>query len=208
MKEPPGGIIILLFIGKEGMVMKSKEDKIRPEDREELFKVWKSRFEKNKHRHRDILWEDVQKKLENNEGKLWSLEQMEVTGGEPDVVGYDEKTDEYIFYDCAAESPKERRSLCYDRRALDSRKQAKPASSVMDMAQTMGIELLTEEEYRELQKLGKFDQKTSSWVKTPDNIRELGGAIFCDYRYGTVFVYHNGAESYYSSRGFRGVLKV
>ena len=208
MKEPPGGIIILLFIGKEGMVMKSKEDKIRPEDREELFKVWKSRFEKNKHRHRDILWEDVQKKLENNEGKLWSLEQMEVTGGEPDVVGYDEKTDEYIFYDCAAESPKERRSLCYDRRALDSRKQAKPASSAMDMAQTMGIELLTEEEYRELQKLGKFDQKTSSWVKTPDNIRELGGAIFCDYRYGTVFVYHNGAESYYSSRGFRGVLKV
>lgn len=208
MKEPPGGIIILLFIGKEGMVMKSKEDKIRPEDREELFKVWKSRFEKNKHRHKDILWEDVQKKLENNEGKLWSLEQMEVTGGEPDVVGYDEKTDEYIFYDCAAESPKERRSLCYDRRALDSRKQAKPASSVMDMAQTMGIELLTEEEYRELQKLGKFDQKTSSWVKTPDNIRELGGAIFCDYRYGTVFVYHNGAESYYSSRGFRGVLKV
>lgn len=208
MKEPPGGIIILLFIGKEGMVMKSKEDKIRPEDREELFKVWKSRFEKNKHRHKDILWEDVQKKLENNEGKLWSLEQMEVTGGEPDVVGYDEKTDGYIFYDCAAESPKERRSLCYDRRALDSRKQAKPASSAMDMAQTMGIELLTEEEYRELQKLGKFDQKTSSWVKTPDNIRELGGAIFCDYRYGTVFVYHNGAESYYSSRGFRGVLKV
>lgn len=188
--------------------MKSKEDKIQPEDREELFKVWKSRFEKNKHRHKDILWEDVQKKLENNEGKLWSLEQMEVTGGEPDVVGYDEKTDEYIFYDCAAESPKERRSLCYDRRALDSRKQAKPASSAMDMAQTMGIELLTEEEYRELQKLGKFDQKTSSWVKTPDNIRELGGAIFCDYRYGTVFVYHNGAESYYSSRGFRGVLKV
>jgi hypothetical protein len=188
--------------------MKSNKKELLPEQREELLKTLKERFQKNMNRHEGIDWAKVQTKLEANTEKLWSLDDMEVTGGEPDVVGYDEKSDEYIFYDCSAESPKGRRSYCYDRAALDSRKEHKPANSVMDAAAAMGVELLTEEEYRELQKLGKFDTKTSSWVKTPDNIRKLGGAIFCDYRYGTVFKYHNGAESYYASRAFRGSLRV
>ena len=176
--------------------------------RDELLIVLKVRFEKNTDRHKDINWAKVQAKLEANAEKLWSLNEMEKTGGEPDVVGRDEETDEYIFYDCSAESPKGRRSICYDREALESRKENRPESSVIDMAASMGIELLTEEQYRELQKLGDFDIKTSSWVKTPANIRKLGGAIFCDRRYDTVFVYHNGAESYYASRGFRGALRV
>jgi hypothetical protein len=188
--------------------MKSNKKELLPEQREELLKTLKERFQKNMNRHEGIDWAKVQTKLEANTEKLWSLDDMEVTGGEPDVVGYDEKSDEYIFYDCSAESPKGRRSYCYDRAALDSRKEHKPANSAMDAAAAMGVELLTEEEYRELQKLGKFDTKTSSWVKTPDNIRKLGGAIFCDYRYGTVFKYHNGAESYYASRAFRGSLRV
>ncbi|MFA4868438.1 MAG: DUF4256 domain-containing protein [Pedobacter sp.] len=188
--------------------MKSNKKELLPEQREELLKTLKERFQKNMSRHEGIDWTKVQTKLEANTEKLWSLDDMEVTGGEPDVVGYDKKSDEYIFYDCSIESPKGRRSYCYDRAALDSRKEHKPANSAMDAAAAMGVELLTEEEYRELQKLGKFDMKTSSWVKTPDNIRKLGGAIFCDYRYGTVFMYHNGAESYYAARGFRGVLRV
>ncbi len=159
-------------------------------------------------RHKGLEWSKVQTKLEGNTEKLWSLNEMERTGGEPDVVGHDKKTGEYIFYDCSAESPKDRRSLCYDREALESRKENKPADSAMDMALTMGIELLTEEQYRELQRLGDFDAKTSSWVKTPSAIRKLGGALFCDRRFDTVFVYHNGAESYYAARGFRGSLKV
>lgn len=181
---------------------------LSPGQREELLGILKARFEKNMNRHKDMKWDKVKAKLEADTEKLWSLNEMERTGGEPDVVGQDEKTDEYIFYDCSAESPKGRRSICYDREALESRKENKPESSVIDMAATMGIELLTEEQYRELQKLGSFDMKTSSWVKTPANIRKLGGAIFCDRRYDTVFVYHNGAESYYSSRGFRGSLRV
>ncbi len=168
----------------------------------------KTRFEKNMNRHKEIKWDKVQLKLEANPEKLWSLNEMERTGGEPDVVGYDKKTDEYIFYDCSAESPSGRRSLCYDREALASRKENKPKDNVLDVAASMGIELLTEEQYRELQKLGKFDLKTSSWVKTPDEIRKLGGAIFCDRRYNNVFTYHNGADSYYAARGFRGALKV
>jgi hypothetical protein len=176
--------------------------------REELLRVLKARFEKNVNRHKGLEWAKVQVKLEANTEKLWSLNEMEGTGGEPDVVGYDEKTDEYIFYDCSAESPKDRRSLCYDREALESRKEHKPKDTAIDMAVVMGIEILTEEQYRELQKLGNFDLKTSSWVKTPVNIRKLGGAIFCDRRYDTVFVYHNGAESYYAARGFRGLLRV
>ncbi|SHO52425.1 DUF4256 domain-containing protein [Anaerocolumna xylanovorans] len=181
---------------------------LSPGQREELLRVLKARFEKNMDRHKDIKWAKVQAKLEANIEKSWSLNEMERTGGEPDVVGYDEKTDEYIFYDCSAESPKGRRSICYDREALESRKENRPESNVIDMAVTMGIELLTEEQYRELQKLGSFDMKTSSWVKTPVNIRKLGGAIFGDRRYDTVFVYHNGAESYYAARGFRGSLRV
>lgn len=178
------------------------------EQQKELFKELKTRFEKNKNRHEGMKWADVQTRLEANPGKLWSLDEMELTGGEPDVVGYDKKTEEYIFYDCSPESPKGRRSLCYDRKALDSRKQHKPKDSAMDMAAAMGIEMLTEEQYQELQTLGDFDMKTSSWVKTPADVRELGGAIFCDFRFGRVFTYHNGAESYYAARGFRGVLKI
>ena len=181
---------------------------LSPEQREELLSVLKARFEKNMDRHQGLDWAAVQAKLEASPEKLWSLHEMERTGGEPDVLGHDKKTGEYIFYDCSAESPKDRRSLCYDREALDSRKEHKPKDSAMDMAAAMGVELLTEEQYRELQKLGNFDLKTSSWVKTPANIRKLGGAIFCDRRYDTVFVYHNGAESYYAARGFRGWLRV
>jgi uncharacterized protein DUF4256 len=176
--------------------------------REELFRALKARFEKNMHRHQGLEWAQVQAKLEAHAEKLWSLSEMERTGGEPDVVGHDKKTGEYIFYDCSAESPKDRRSLCYDREALESRKENKPANNAMDVASAMGIELLTEEQYRALQKLGNFDTKTSSWVQTPSAIRKLGGALFCDRRYDTVFVYHNGAESYYAARGFRGLLRV
>lgn len=176
--------------------------------REELLKALKARFEQNMNRHKGLEWEKVQAKLEANAEKLWSLNEMEKTGGEPDVVGLDKTTGEYIFYDCSSESPKSRRSLCYDREALDSRKENKPKDNAMDMASAIRIEVLTEEQYRELQNLGKFDTKTSSWVKTPPAIRKLGGALFCDRRYDTVFVYHNGAESYYAARGFRGLLRV
>jgi hypothetical protein len=176
--------------------------------REELLGALKARFEKNIARHKNLEWAQVQAKLEANAEKLWSLHEMERTGGEPDVFGHDKKTDEYIFYDCSAESPSGRRSFCYDREALDSRKEHKPKNSAMDMAAAMGVELLTEEQYRELQKVGEVDTKTSSWVKTPPHIRTLGGALFCDRRFDTVFVYHNGAESYYAARGFRGWLRV
>jgi hypothetical protein len=175
---------------------------------EELISVLKARFEKNQNHHKGLEWAKVSAKLEANAKKLWSLNEMEKTGGEPDVVGYDKKTGEYIFYDCSEESPKGRRSLCYDRKALESRKEHKPKNNAIDVVAAMGIELLTEEQYRELQKLGNFDLKTSSWVKTPPEIRKLGGAIFCDRRYDTVFVYHNGAESYYAARGFRGSLRI
>ncbi|PQZ52968.1 MULTISPECIES: DUF4256 domain-containing protein [Bacillus] len=178
------------------------------EKREELFKSLKARFEKNMNRHEGVEWAKVEAKLDANAEKLWSLNEMEVTGGEPDVVGYDKVKDEYIFYDCSTESPKGRRSLCYDREALESRKKHKPENTAIDVATAMGIELLTEEQYRELQKLGNFDMKSSSWVQTPSDIRELGGALFCDYRFGHVFAYHNGADSYYAARGFRGLLKV
>jgi hypothetical protein len=178
------------------------------EQTQELLEVLKIRFAKNIHRHKDIEWEEIQAKLEAHPEKLWSLYEMEHTGGEPDVVGFDDKTGNYMFYDCSPESPKGRRSLCYDREALDKRKEYKPANSAMDMAREMGVELMDEAHYRTLQSLGNFDMKTSSWLKTPDTIRKLGGAIFGDYRYGTVFIYHNGAESYYAVRGFRGVLKV
>lgn len=181
---------------------------LSPDQREGLLKTLKTRFEKNLSRHAGLEWADVQAKLEANPEKLWPLHEMEATGGEPDVVGYDSKTGEYIFYDCSAESPKGRRSVCYDREALESRKEHKPKNSAVDMAAAMGIELLTEEQYRELQQLGDFDMKTSSWVLTPERIRKLGGALFCDRRYDTVFVYHNGAESYYAARGFRGSLRV
>jgi len=180
---------------------------LKAKQREELISALKGRFEKNMDRHQGVEWATVQAKLEANPGKLWSLNEMERTGGEPDVVGHDKKTGEYIFYDCSAESPKGRRSVCYDREALDSRKEHKPENSAVSMAAAMGIELLTEEEYRELQKLGDFDTKTSSWVKTPSEIRKLGGALFCDRRYNTVFVFHNGAESYYAARAFRGSLR-
>ncbi len=175
---------------------------------EELLRALQARFEKNMNRHQGLDWAQLQAKLEANAEKLWSLHEMERTGGEPDVVGHDKKTGEYIFYDCSAESPKGRRSLCYDREALDSRKENKPKGNAIDMAAAMGIELLTEEQYRELQKLGNFDAKTSSWVKTPSAIRKLGGALFCDRRFDTVFLYHNGAESYYAARAFRGSLRV
>ncbi len=183
------------------------------EQRKELFKILKMRFEKNTTRHKGIEWVKVQTKLDANinndrDEKLWSLNQMEETGGEPDVVGYDKKTDEYIFYDCSSESPLGRRSICYDKEALELRKENKPKNSAINMANFMGIEILNEEQYRELQKLGNIDMKTSSWVKTPVEIRKLGGAIFCDRRYNTIFVYHNGAESYYAARGFRGSLRV
>ncbi|MGA9978346.1 MAG: DUF4256 domain-containing protein [Candidatus Sulfotelmatobacter sp.] len=176
--------------------------------REEILRAVKARFEKNMNRHRGLEWAKVQAKLEANAEKLWSLNEMERTGGEPDIVGHDKKTGEYIFYDCSAESPKGRRSLCYDRAALQSRKENKPKDNAMEMAAAMGIELLTEEQYRELQQLGDFDTKTSSWVKTPSNIRKLGGALFGDRRFDTVFLYHNGAESYYAGRAFRGSLRV
>lgn len=178
------------------------------EQREELLRTLEARFEKNMNRHKGLEWAKIQARLEANTEKLWSLNEMEITGGEPDVVGHDNTTDEYIFYDCSVESPKGRRSVCYDREALESRKKHKPENNAIDMATAMGIELLTEEQYRELQKLENFDMKTSSWIQTPENIRNLGGAIFCDYRYDTVFVYHNGADSYYAARGFRGSLKV
>ncbi len=178
------------------------------ERRNELLIALKARFEKNMNRHNALTWAQVQAKLEANAEKLWSLNEMERTGGEPDVVSHDKKTGAYIFYDCAAESPKGRRSLCYDREALESRKENKPKDNAMDMAAAMGIELLTEEQYRALQKVGNFDTKTSSWVKTPSDIRKLGGGLFCDRRYNTVFVYHNGAESYYAGRAFRGSLRV
>ena len=181
---------------------------LSPENREELLRALKSRFEKNINRHEGLDWSNIQQKLEANTEKLWSLNEMERTGGEPDVVGFDKKTGQYIFYDCSEESPKGRRSLCYDHEALESRKENRPKNNVINMAATMGIELLTEEEYRYLQKLGKFDTKTSSWIITPSDIRKLGGAIFADFRYGNVFVYHNGAESYYAARGFRGSLRV
>jgi hypothetical protein len=186
----------------------SNKKQLSAEQRQELLRTLKTRFEKNMSRHNGLEWSNAQTKLEANPGKLWPLNEMERTGGEPDVIGHDKKTGEYIFYDCSAESPKARRSVCYDGEALESRKENKPADSAMDMALAMGIELLTEEQYRELQKLGNFDTKTSSWVKTPSTIRKLGGALFCDRRFDTVFVYHNGAESYYAARGFRGSLRV
>jgi len=173
-----------------------------------LIETLQTRFYKNMNRHKGIEWADVHAKLKANAEKLWSLDEMEITGGEPDVVGYDESTGEYIFYDCTAESPKGRRNLCYDREALDRRKEFKPENSVIDLAAEMGIELLNEEQYRELQQLGNFDAKTSSWLKTPSGIRKLGGAIFGDFRYGAVFICHNGADAYYAARGFRGALRV
>jgi hypothetical protein len=187
--------------------MKTKKQ-LSPAQREELLTALKARFEKNMNRHKGVEWANVQAKLEANSEKLWSLNEMESTGGEPDVVGFDKKTGEYVFYDCSAESPKGRRSICYDREALDARKEHKPKDSAVDMATAMGIELLTEEQYRELQKQGEFDLKSSSWVKTPSEIRKLGGALYCDRRYNHVFLYHNGAESYYAVRGFRGSLRV
>jgi hypothetical protein len=188
--------------------IRSNKADLSPKQREDLLKILKARFEKNMDRHKGLEWGKVQAKLEASAEKLGSLHEMERTGGEPDAVGHDKKTGEYIFYDCAEESPKGRRSICYDREALESRKEHKPKDSAMDMAAALGIELLTEEEYRELQKFGNFDTKTSSWVKTPADIRKRGGALFCDRRYDTVFVYHNGAESYYAGRAFRGSLRV
>lgn len=181
---------------------------LAPDRREELIRMLKARFEKNMGRHKGLDWTEIKAKLEENEDKLFTINAMEETGGEPDVVGYDRNKGEYIFYDCSEESPRGRRSLCYDREALDSRKEHKPVNSALDMAAEIGIELLTEAEYRELQKLGEFDTKTSSWVQTPAAIRERGGAIFCDRRYGQIFTYHNGADSYYTARGFRGSLRV
>src|SRR5262250_3268932 len=188
-------------------INRNKRD-LSPEERAELLTELKARFEKNMSRHKGLEWPKIQAKLEANTEKLWSVNEMERTGGEPDVVGHDKKTREYVFYDCSAESPRGRRSLCYDREALESRKEHKPGNNAIDMAAGMGIELLTEEQYRELQRAGNFDTKTSSWVKTPSNIRKLGGALFCDRRYDTVFLFHNGAESYYAARAFRGSLKV
>ena len=186
----------------------SRKKELSPEKRDELLGALKPRFEKNINRRRGLEWAKIRAKLEGNAERLWSLHEMERTGGEPDVVGHDKKTGEYIFYDCSAESPQGRRSLCYDRAALDGRKENKPKGNAIDMAAAMGIDLLSEEQYRELQKLGNFDTKTSSWVKTPSAIRKLGGALFCDRRFDTVFVYHNGAESYYAARGLRGRLRV
>lgn len=187
--------------------MKTAKD-MKAKQREELLNLLQARFEKNMNRHQGLAWAKVQARLEASPEKLWSLNEMEATGGEPDVVGVDKKSGEFIFYDCSAESPKGRRSLCYDRAALESRKEHKPDNNALDIADAMGIELLSEEQYRDLQKLGNFDLKTSSWVQTPADIRKLGGALFCDCRYGKVFVYHNGAESYYAARGFRGSLIV
>ena len=188
--------------------IKSNKKKLSSEQREELLRTLKNRFEKNMNRHKGLEWAKVQVKLEANSKKLWSLNEMEISGGEPDVVAHDKKTGEYIFYDCSPESPKDRRSLCYDCEALESRKEHKPEDNAIDVAAAIGIELLSEEQYRELQELGKFDTKTSSWIKTPAEIRKLGGALFCDRRYDHVFVYHNGAESYYAARGFRGSLRI
>ena len=188
-------------------MVKPNSKELLPKQCEELLKVLKTRFEKNMNRHKGLEWAKIQSKLKAQAQKMWSINEMERTGGEPDVVSYDKKTDEYVFYDCSEESPHGRRSFCYDQQALESRKEHKPKNNAIDMADTMGITLLTEEQYRELQKLGKFDTKTSSWVKTPFEIRKMGGALFCDRRYGNVFVYHNGAESYYAARGFRGLLK-
>jgi len=188
--------------------MKSNKKELNPDQCKELLKILKDRFEKNMKRHKGIKWENVQTKLEADIEKLWSLNEMERSGGEPDVVGFDESALEYSFYDCCAESPIGRRNLCYDREALESRKEHKPGNNVIDMAAAMGIELLNEEQYRELQQLGNYDTKTSSWLKTPSDIRKHGGALFADFRYGRVFVYHNGAESYYSARAFRGYLKI
>lgn len=187
---------------------KSNKNVLSPQQREQLLRTLKTRFEKNMDRHQSLEWAKVQTRLDANAEKLWSLTEMERTGGEPDVVGLDKKTGEYIFYDCSAESPKGRRSLCYDREALNSRKENKPKCNAVEMAAAIGIDLLTEEQYRELQKLGEFDTKTSSWVKTPSAVRKLGGALFCDRRFDTVFLYHNGAESYYAGRAFRGWLRV
>ena len=184
------------------------KNELSPEQREELLGALKARFEKNMNRHQGLAWAKVQAKLEANPEKLWSLHEMERTGGEPDVVGHDKRTGEYIFFDCSAESPKGRISVCYDREGLESRKEHKPKNNAIDMAAAMGVELLTEEQYRELQELGEFDTKTSSWVQTPTHIRKLGGALFCDRRYGNVFVYHNGAQSYCGARAFRGSLRV
>jgi hypothetical protein len=184
------------------------KNELSSEQGKELLSALKARFEKNMHRHKSIEWAHVQAKLAANAKKLWSLNEMENTGGEPDVIGQDKKTGEYFFYDCSAESPKGRRSVCYDREALESRKEHKPGDNAVDMAAAMGVELLTEEQYRELQKRGDFDTKTSSWVKTPSKVRKLGGALFCDRRFDTVFLYHNGAESYYAARGFRSGLRV
>jgi hypothetical protein len=189
------------------MAKKNKKE-LSAEQNKELLNVLKSRFEKNMNRHKGLEWAEVKAKLDSKTEKIRSLNEMEISGGEPDVVGFDKKTCEYIFYDCSAESPVGRRSVCYDREGLESRKEFKPESNAVDMAAEMGIEILTEEQYRELQKLGTFDTKTSSWLKTPSDIRKLGGAIFADFRYGNVFVYHNGAQSYYGSRGFRGWLRV
>lgn len=188
--------------------MSSRKNELSPKQREELLGTLKARFEKNVYRHKGLEWAKVQERLEASPSKLWSLSEMERTGGEPDVVGFDKKTKEFVFYDCSAESPSGRRSTCYDREGLESRKANKPENTAVDMATDMGVELLTEEEYHELQKLGEFDLKTSSWLKTPDRIRELGGAIFGDRRYDTVFIYHNGAQSYYAARGFRGRVNV
>lgn len=186
----------------------SNKKSLSPDQREQLLDALKARFEKNIKRHQGLAWTQVRTKLEAGPEKLWSLNEMERTGGEPDVIGHDRETGEYIFYDCSAETPKGRRSLCYDRQALESRKEHKPANSALDLAAAIGIEILTEEQYRELQRLGEFDTKTSSWIRTPPAIRKLGGALFCDRRYDTVFVYHNGAESYYAARAFRGSLRV
>jgi Protein of unknown function (DUF4256) len=188
--------------------MSNKKNKLSAPQSEELINVLKTRFEKNMQRHKGLEWAKVQVKLEASPAKLWSLDEMEISGGEPDVVGIDKKTGEYIFYDCSPESPAGRRSICYDHEALESRKEHKPKNSAIGMAAEMGVDILTEEQYRELQQLGKFDLKTSSWVKTPSAIRKLGGALFCDRRYDTIFLYHNGAESYYGARGFRGSLRV
>jgi len=186
----------------------SAKKQISTEESTGLLKILRKRFEKNMNRHEKLDWSKIEEKLISNLSKLWSIDQMEISGGEPDVVDYDEKTDEYLFFDCSAETPKGRRSFCYDREALDARKEHKPQNDVITAAKEMGVEILSEEQYRYLQSLGKFDLKTSSWIKTPKDIRELGGALFCDRRYNTVFVYHNGADSYYAARAFRGVLKV